>query len=145
MICCVSLHSTQLTHHIDLSRHGVDNERLLRSISIRGEGARFAVLEVAVDLGDVPDLVRFALVPVADLVALVAEALFHFCVELASVDELYLALAPGFLICELPLSKIGRIGRINRINALTGLILGQSHEISRLLAPLRGNDYPRQH
>jgi len=35
---------------------------------------------------------------------------------------LYLALAPGFLICELPLSKIGRIGRINRINALTGLI-----------------------
>ena len=51
------------------------------------------------DAGDLADLVWLALVVVrvADLVALVAQALLHLDEELAGVDELDLALARLFL------------------------------------------------
>ena len=58
-----------------------------------GEDPRLAVLEVAVDAGDLADLVGLAVVAVADLVALVAQALAHLDEEAAGVDELDLAFA----------------------------------------------------
>ena len=62
-----------------------------------GEGPGLAVPEAAEDAGEVPDLVGLAppVRGVAELVALVAEALRHLHEEAAGVDELDLALAPG--------------------------------------------------
>ena len=79
-----SLSNTLLT-----TRGRVRGSCVTGSSSVRSAG--LAVLEVAVDAGEVVDL--FA----RELVALVAEALTHLHEELPPVDELHLALSPLFL------------------------------------------------
>ena len=67
----------------------------LNGLPVQGEGSRLVVLEVRVKPRQVTDLVRLAVFAVADLVALVAEALPHFHEVPGAVDELHLAAAPG--------------------------------------------------
>ena len=58
---------------------------------------RLAITEIAVDAGDLADLVGLVLVLVAELVALVAEALLHLDEELTRIDQLDLAFAARLL------------------------------------------------
>jgi len=83
----------------DLADHALALDGLSGDGVLLGEEARFPVLEVSEQPGDVRDLVRFTspVGGVADLVALIAQTLGHLHEETAGVDELHLALAPWLL------------------------------------------------